>query len=231
MRITLIGQSTFRLVTSDGAVILTDPWFGGYPWLRVRPPALRPEGLQRVDLMLISHNHIDHVDRHAFRLAARTSAAVVGPRPIARRAKRHGLKNVVGLGLREDHSVGGIRIHTMPADHPLCASPFGFLVQADGLKVYFSGDTRDFPALRSALSRTPPDVALVQIACARYFGKPDGMDVASAAGFLRAVKPKVAVPMHYDGRFKEADPHALSRALEGSAIEVRVFSHGREESL
>jgi L-ascorbate metabolism protein UlaG (beta-lactamase superfamily) len=105
------------------------------------------------------------------------------------------------------------------------------VVEADGLNLYFSGDTRDFPALRSALSRRSLDVALVQIACARYFGRADGMDVASAAAFLREVKPKIAIPMHYDGRFKEADPNALAMALEGSGIEVRVLAHGREELL
>lgn len=231
MKITFVGQSTFRIVTESGTVILTDPWFTGYPHLRTTPPALHPSDFDRLDLMLVSHNHIDHVDRIALRLAARTNALVVGPRPIAARARRRGAERAVALSLRDDFAHDGVKIHSVPADHPLCSSPFGYLIQADGKTIYFSGDTRNFPALRQVLKSRPIDLALIQIACAKYFGIPDGMSIEAAAALVREVKPREVVPMHYHGRFKEADPERFKAALDHAESAVRIFQPGKEEVL
>ncbi|MBI2061166.1 MAG: MBL fold metallo-hydrolase [Nitrospirae bacterium] len=230
MKITFIGQSSFKIELDSGAVVLTDPWFGGYPLLRARRPALGPNEIGDVKLILVSHNHIDHIDRRALRLALEKSSIVAGPPSVAHRAKVRGIE-AVSLALRKDYDFGGLNVHTVPADHPLCSSPFGYLIQGDGKTLYFSGDTRNFPALRSALKGRSIDVALLQIACARYFGKPDGMDVHSAADLAREIHPKCVVPMHYHARFKEADPRQFKETLTESGIHVQILEPGVEAVL
>ena len=74
----------------------------------------------------------------------------------------------------------------------------------------------------------PLFLAFLQIACAVYFGKDDGLSLRTAAELARAFNPRIVVPMHYHGRFKEADPSELTRLLAGTAIEVRILEPGRE---
>lgn len=71
---TFIGHSSFLVRLADGRVILFDPVFSErcspVQWAgpkRVRPPALRPADLDRVDAVLVSHSHYDHMDRASLR--------------------------------------------------------------------------------------------------------------------------------------------------------------------
>ena len=91
LKATWIGHSTV-LVQTAGLNILTDPFlseraspvaFAGPR--RVRPPALTPEGLPPIDIILLSHNHYDHMDLPALRaIAAHHAPHVVTPRGNAR---------------------------------------------------------------------------------------------------------------------------------------------------
>jgi len=80
--VTFIGHSTFLLRTAS-TVILTDPVFtshaGPFGRLgprRVRPPAISPDGLPPVDLVLVSHNHYDHLQPSSLRLFAERATFV-----------------------------------------------------------------------------------------------------------------------------------------------------------
>jgi L-ascorbate metabolism protein UlaG (beta-lactamase superfamily) len=74
MKVTMIGHSTV-LIEAAGTKILTDPYFGTWgnlAYKRIAPPSETREGLEAVDLVLVSHNHWDHTDSGYFRgLAAR----------------------------------------------------------------------------------------------------------------------------------------------------------------
>ena len=76
MKITMIGHSTV-LVEIAGQRILTDPYFGlhgNLAYARPRPPARSREELSNVDLVLVSHNHFDHIDRRFLRVIAAVRA-------------------------------------------------------------------------------------------------------------------------------------------------------------
>jgi L-ascorbate metabolism protein UlaG (beta-lactamase superfamily) len=86
--VTFIGHSTFLLRTAS-AVILTDPVFTSHagPFgrmgpRRVRPPAIAPSSLPPVDLVLVSHNHYDHLQPSSLRLFA-DRATYVAPLGVA----------------------------------------------------------------------------------------------------------------------------------------------------
>jgi L-ascorbate metabolism protein UlaG (beta-lactamase superfamily) len=236
MRLTLIGHMTVR-VELDGLALLTDPWFGPRTWLerrlapRILPPALPPEEITTLDAMLVSHNHMDHLDEPALMLARRLGCAVIGSQGAARRARRAGVREVIPLRAGETTSLGPLTIHAVPAEHPLASDAVGFVVTGTH-SVYFSGDTRWTPALRAALAPFPLDVALVQAACAHYpfFGN-DGMSLAEAAALARALRPRWTVPLHLHCAGKWLDREAGIRIEIGNADRVQAALSAWADSL
>ena len=96
MRLTLIGHMTVW-IELDGRVLLTDPWFGPRGWLerrlapRTTPPVALPAS-GRPDVLLVSHNHLDHVDATTLDLARRLGCTVVGSQKAASRARKAGVE-------------------------------------------------------------------------------------------------------------------------------------------
>lgn len=209
MRATMVGQSTL-LIEMSGVSILTDPWWGRYEFMRGAPIALDPEGLTSLELMLVSHNHIDHFCPAAVDLARRLGTRVIASSRAARRARRRGLADAVPVspGDRVEHR--GLAVRAVPAFHPFAKDAVGFVVEGEEV-FYFSGDTRYHPALAEALRPFRIDVAFVQVACSRYpLVGDDGMDLAAASRLLGEVKPGLAVPIHYQVKGKVLSPEELA---------------------
>ncbi|OQB94981.1 MAG: metal-dependent hydrolase [Spirochaetes bacterium ADurb.Bin110] len=221
VQLRLIGHMTV-LIEMDGFTILTDPWFGPRGLKerilapRIVPPAANIGELGHVDLLLVSHNHIDHCDDISLEAARDQNVAILGPRSVADRAKKLGAKSVVELepGVVHrlnkrsgDGSIDGsadrsidvssqVSIEALKADHPLASDALAYLIRGSKT-VFFSGDTRYTPELECALKSAQPDVALVQAACAHYplLGD-DGMSLPEAAALVRAIRPRWTVPVH-----------------------------------
>ncbi|MBI5116776.1 MBL fold metallo-hydrolase [Candidatus Poribacteria bacterium] len=217
MRITSIGQSTFKLEIG-GIVILTDPWFTTSGILyrlfmrRIYPLATDPESISHCDVMLVSHNHIDHFDRGALNLAHRLGTTVVGPASVVKRSRRNGICNYRQLQTGETVETSGIKVTAVPAFHPLSKDSVGFLVESER-NVYFSGDTRFDWSIVGALRGKRIDVAILQVSCAFYtfLGGADGMDINNAVELAKAIRPKCVVPMHFDCIGKYLDIAAKKR--------------------
>lgn len=229
MKILFVGQGTFRLTLEDGTVLLTDPWFKNNPVWRAVPPALGPDQLGTIHFLLSSHNHLDHIDRPSLELAKKQGATVIGSHRVARRASRFGIKDSIAMKPGEEKAFGSFSVKATPAFHPLAKDAIGFIITTSGKQIYYCGDTRPHPELIEFLQREGTiDLAFLQIACARYFGKDDGLNLRTAAELARAIAAHTVVPMHYHGRFKEADPAQLVRLLDGSGIEVLSIEPGQE---
>jgi L-ascorbate 6-phosphate lactonase len=229
MNILFIGQGTFRLTLPNGTVLLTDPWFTMNPVWRAVPPAFSPDQIGSVHFLLCSHNHLDHIDKPSLRLAMKQDATVIGSVRIARRAGRFGINKRFGLKEGEQIFFDGFSVKAVPAFHPFAEDAIGFLIEYAGRRVYYSGDTRLHPDLISFLTHAGRiDLAFLQIACARYFGRDDGLNLATAAELARAFSPRIVVPMHFHGRFKEADPTSLFPLLQDSGSELLAMQPGRE---
>ncbi len=229
IQLRLIGHMTV-LIEMDGFTILTDPWFGPRGLKerilapRIVPPAANLEELGHADLLLVSHNHIDHCDDISLEAARDHGVDILGPRSVADRAKKLGAKSVVELepgGVHRlnkrsgDGSINGsangsidgsadrsidassqVSIEALKADHPLASDALAYLIRGSKT-VFFSGDTRYTPELECALKSAQPDIALVQAACAHYplLGD-DGMSLPEAAALVRAIRPRWSVPVH-----------------------------------
>ena len=247
VQLRLIGHMTV-LIEMDGFTILTDPWFGPRGRKeralapRIVPPAASLGELGHIDLLLVSHNHIDHCDDISLETARDQGFAIVGPRSVAKRAKKLGAKSVVELepGMVHrinkrsgDRTINGsadgsievssqVSIEALKANHPLASDALAYLIRGSKT-VFFSGDTRYTPELECALKSAQPDIALVQAACAHYplLGD-DGMSLPEAAALVKAIHPRLTVPVHLHCAGKWLDRSSGIRIWEGNRAQVQT---------
>ncbi|HUO62437.1 MAG TPA: metal-dependent hydrolase [Terriglobales bacterium] len=209
-----LGHSTFRFTSTTGKVIVIDPFLTQNP----RTPAKYKDlkALGKVDLILVTHGHQDHV-LDLRELAALTGAPVVGPHELVLNAVSLGA--VEGAKARPMNKGGtitpfgpGVKIHMVPAEHSSGAdlvglkpemskeirfleggNAVGYVIEFEsGFKIYHMGDTAVFGDMALVEKFFKPDLALVPI------GGHFGMDPEHAAYAVRElVHPKQVIPIHY----------------------------------
>lgn len=208
--VTWLGQSAFRITTPGGKVILTDPWLRTNP---LTPPAFKQlESFGRVDVLLVSHGHFDHIaDAPALALQYNvpirapgdlnqtlTTLGVLPANLLLRMNKGGTIEPTPGVkvtAVRAEHS--SIYVWRNPATnkdetHP-GGEPVGWIIELEnGFRIYFAGDTAAFGDMRLIGERYKPDLALVPI------GGHFTMDPAEAAWAVKElIRPKAVIPMHY----------------------------------
>ncbi|MCP5099651.1 MAG: MBL fold metallo-hydrolase [Chloroflexi bacterium] len=192
MQITLIGHSTILIETADQR-ILTDPYFGtwGNPaYARLKPPAQTREALINVSLVLLSHNHWDHVDKQFFR-AISNDVPIVGPSHTKWLTKMRGAKNILGIKAWESHQYGAVKITAVPALHTTIT--VGFVIQTEGKQIYFAGDTYYRPFMKDIGKQFQLDVALMPVTTYRL---PMTMGEKEAVCAVQDLLPQVVIPIH-----------------------------------
>ena len=233
MRITLIGHSTVLLETG-GKRILTDPYFGewGNPVFgRIPPPALKREELLDVNFVLVSHHHFDHLDGSFFRKLDR-NIPVYAPWWTSWITRLWGAKRVIGMRTWENLDLQGIRVTAVPAIH-LDVS-IGYVIQAEGKNIYFSGDTFFGQFMAEIARRFPPDVALLPVTTYRIPMTMGEQGAVKAAGVL---SPKVIIPIHEGLRPRfpllrtRQSPQGFRERLRTAGNPARVAVLGEGESL
>jgi L-ascorbate metabolism protein UlaG (beta-lactamase superfamily) len=149
--VTWVGHATFVLRLA-GLTVLTDPvWSRRIPGVRPRLtlPAVAWADLPRIDAVIISHNHYDHLDAPTIRRLPRDTPVLV-PARLAGWFRRRGFIDVVELDWWESHRVGAVQFDFVPAHHwsrrglfDSCRTLWGgwVLTGDDGTRIYFAGDT------------------------------------------------------------------------------------------
>ncbi|MBI5135874.1 MAG: metal-dependent hydrolase [Nitrospirae bacterium] len=241
--ITWHGHAAFQIVTPRGAVLMLDPWLNN----PANPAAKDGDPLAavgKVDYILITHGHFDHV-ADAAALAKRTGARLVANFELGSNlAKLHGypkeqmgLDTLFNIGGRITLADGEVTVTMTPAVHssglnnPFAdetdpdivygGNPGGFVIQIDGgPTLYDTGDTAYFDDMSVIGRQFDVTVALVNI------GGHFGMEPDMAAQAVRAVKPRYVVPHHF-GTFPVLAPDAegFTKAVGGRA-RVMVMAPG-----
>ncbi len=215
--VTFIGHSSF-LLQVHGRKILVDPVFSKRLIVlrRQRRPGATVDQLPAIDLVLLTHAHMDHLDmaslrrviRATRRLTGRTPEVVV-PRGVEDLVERLGFSQVHGLSWWEQIEVQGLRVTMTPCKH-WGARMFrdthrgygGYVVEGGGQSVYHSGDTAYFDGFREIGERLKPEVALLPIGA--YFPDSYRSVHTSPEEAVRAfveLNAQQMVPMHY-GTFR-----------------------------
>jgi L-ascorbate metabolism protein UlaG (beta-lactamase superfamily) len=156
MHVTLINHATI-LLQQRGSHILTDPIWSEraspLTWIglrRRREPGVRWEDLPRIDTVLLSHNHYDHLDLATLRrLADRGQSRFIVPAGVGRLLRSQSIGPVHELDWGESLPLGRTTIHSVPAMHFSARGIFdrnrtlwcGYVIEAAGRMVYFAGDT------------------------------------------------------------------------------------------
>lgn len=211
-----LGQLSY-IVKTASATFAFDPYLEASRARRV-PPPLTPDQMEGIDFVLGSHDHSDHIDHTAWPGIAEASpdAAFIAPKRFAASlAEEFGIapERVVGVdeGIPFADEKRGVTIRAVAAAHEfLDADPesglhpaLGYIVEADGLRVYHSGDTLKYEGLETTLKQAGPiDLMFLPINGrdgARYRGNCIGnMDFREAVDLVGAVAPRMSVPGHYE---------------------------------
>jgi L-ascorbate metabolism protein UlaG (beta-lactamase superfamily) len=176
--ITFIGHSSFLLQIA-GRKVLVDPVFSKRLILlrRQRHPGLAVKELPPIDLVLLTHAHMDHLDLASLRRVIRTtrrlsgrSPEVVVPRGVEDLVEGLGFSAIHRLEWWESSAVQGLKITMTPCRH-WGARIFrdthrgygGYVIEAAGQSIYHSGDTAYFDGFREIGKRLHPQIALLPI--------------------------------------------------------------------
>lgn len=245
--LTWVGHATF-LIQIAGLNVLTDPVFSRRvsPFSFAGPERLAPLGLAlaelpAIDLVLVSHNHYDHLDDTAVRAIAAANPAVqfAVPMGLRRWFAARGIERVVELDWWQSAMLGEAKVTVLPTQHfsgrglrdrnaTLWCS---LLLEAGGKKIYFAGDTgysKDFADIGAAYPGI--DLALLPIGAydPRWFMKSVHVDPEEAVQMFRDLGARHAAAMHW-GTFRltteplDEPPQRLAKALDAAGIPHERF--------
>jgi L-ascorbate metabolism protein UlaG (beta-lactamase superfamily) len=234
LRITWIGHATV-LLELDGTRLLTDPVLRKrIAHLRsVQSPPTRDE-LGRIDTVLLSHAHRDHLDIRSLRRLGK-DVPVLAARGAVPSLRRRGFRGEVdSIATGERRTIGQLSVQATPALHGRPGTAVGFLIRGSRT-VYFAGDTDLFPELAGLAN--PLDVALLPI---WGWGPSIGaghLDPERAAEAVLRLRPKIVVPIHWGSlhplgmsraAFLREPAEAFQRLVRERApkVEVRLLEPG-----
>ena len=257
--LTFIGTAT-TLMRLGPFTVLTDPNFlhkGQLAYLgkglvtrRLTQPAMGVDDLPALSAVVLSHLHGDHFDRVARRGLQRDVPVVTTP-PAARRMAQWGFRTT-GLQTWDVHVLERdghrLTVQSLPGVHAyglmgrLLPPVMGTMVTLESpqqrpLRIYISGDTLVGDHLDAIAERHPtPDVAIVHLGGTRVLGSLVTLDGAGGVELLRRVRPRAAVPVHYDDYGVFRSPlsdftSAWDRAGERTATEILAVERGSTVTL
>jgi L-ascorbate metabolism protein UlaG (beta-lactamase superfamily) len=222
------------LMEGTSITIVTDPVFSyrvsPFPVIgpaRRKPAALAIASLPAIDVVLISHNHYDHLDIPSLqRLEYRFHPLFIVPLGNKALLKRHKIQRVIELDWWQQISLKGSTITMLPAKHSsqrwigdsnrsLCA---GYGIHMDKKKIYFAGDTaydHHFHSIRQRWGQ--PDIAFIPIGAyaPRALLKSEHIDPAEAVRVHLDLRAKRSIGIHWQTfQLSDVKPDAVLTALE-----------------
>ena len=211
VKITWFGQSAFKIDSPKGKVILIDPWLDN-----PKAPA-SVKDIDKVDLILVTHAHADHIG-NTVELAKKFNAEVVCNNGLANYFTGQGLKNVVGMDISGTEDFEGIKVSMVEAVHSSGLDNNGQIVYGgiavgyviefeNGFVIYHAGDTGLFGDMKLIGEFYKPDLVMLPI------GGHYTMGPKEAAKACELLNPKFIIPMHY-GTFP---------VLSGTPEELKKF--------
>ncbi|MEN6536628.1 MAG: MBL fold metallo-hydrolase [Bryobacteraceae bacterium] len=200
MAIFWLGQAGFAFKTAAGKVIYIDPYLSDvvekdFGFKRMMPAPISAEDV-RADVVLCTHEHLDHMDTDALPIIARnTQALFAGPIECLKGFARVGIPEDRCVLLELDKTVlfDEVSVTGVYADHGESApDALGLVVEIDGMKIYHSGDTAYRQGEMGKAATMKPDVLIPCINGA--FGNMNSRD---AAQLTRDVSPTLAIASHF----------------------------------
>ena len=247
-RITFVNHSTF-LIQVDGINILTDPIWSErtspFQWAgpkRMRPPGIRFEDLPKIDVVLLSHNHYDHLDLNTMkRIFEKHQPKIICALGVKAYLDSEKLTGSTDLDWWQEFALNdALRIQAVPAQHFTGRGTFdrdatlwcGFVIIRPGGNIYFVGDTgyNEFFFKEIGERCAPIEIALVPIGAFKpeWFMSPIHCSPAEAVKIHVEIKATMSIATHF-GTFPLADDgedepvRGLHQALKENGILCERF--------
>jgi L-ascorbate 6-phosphate lactonase len=245
-----IGQSGF-VVRGGGVTALVDPFLSPYEGRRYES-SIVPDAAGGVDLILCTHEHVDHFDASSAPAIARASpeAVFVVPTPIVDMVTEAGIApdRVVGLQPGDPLTIANVPVRAIPAMHGVTmADAYGFgeelsdgmirfvgyVFDLGGVRLYHAGDTIHYDGMQDRLRELAIDVAMLPIngrdperEAQDIVGNLSEREAAWLAGEIGA---ELLLPMHYDlFSHNRGSPAHVVESVERGQLQTAVLVPTRD---
>jgi len=195
LKITWLGHGTFQLELGQGETVIVDPWIEG------NPSYPSSHALVRLDVMLITHGHFDHIN-DAVALGKKFRPQAVGIYELCHWLESQGVENTSPMNKGGTQQAGSLQVTMTHADHS-CGildggrivyggEACGYVVELpDRRRLYHAGDTNVFSDMQLIRELYQPELAILPI------GDLFTMGPREAALACRLLRPKKVIPMHF----------------------------------
>ena len=216
MKVWWFGHAAFLIEGSKRVVV--DPFITGNPLSPVKVEDIK------ADLVAVTHGHGDHLG-DAVEIAKNNDVPIVCIHELSRVLAKKGVE-AVGMNIGGTAKVNSVKVTMVKAVHSAdveendtiisAGDAAGFVIEVDGVRIYHCGDTDVFLDMQLIGELYKPDVMLVPI------GDWYTMGIEGAVKAVELVKPKVAIPMHYNTfPVIEKNPEEFKKAVE-KKLNVKV---------
>ena len=229
LRVTWLGHSTC-LIEMDGQIILTDPMFSDraspFPFLGPKrfdiDMPLKIQDLPKVDIVLISHDHYDHLDYPSIKALIDKTSMFYVPLGVAAHLERWGVPQykIVELDWWDEHTNGAVKLTATPARHfsgrwlarnnTLWAS---WVIQNEQHRVFFGGDSGYFDGFKQIGEKYGPfDITMLESGAYNEAWSEIHMMPEETVKSHLDLQGKVLLPIHW-GQFN-LSMHAWTEPIE-----------------
>ncbi len=214
LRVTWLGHSTM-LVEVDGARVLTDPIWSdritpvdGVGPTRFYPPPLRLDDVPVPDVIVISHDHFDHLDYPTILAMKDWNTTFVVPLGVGAHLAYWGVPEarIKELDWWDAIKIGELTVTCTPARHASGRAPWdqdhtlwaGWALQGKAHRVYYSGDTGLFPAMADIGTRLGPfDLTMIEVGQYHRAWPDWHIGPEQAVDAHRLVRGRALLPVHW----------------------------------
>jgi L-ascorbate metabolism protein UlaG (beta-lactamase superfamily) len=245
-----LGQAGF-IVRGGETTFLVDPFLSPHEG-RLYESALTGATAEGIDVVLCTHEHIDHFDAASAPAIAVASpdAVFVVPTPIVDMVTETGIApdRVVGMQPGDTKELGDLAVRAVSAKHGVTMEDaygfgqalsgglvrfLGYVIDAGGVRIYHAGDTIHYEGMESALRHLRVDVAMLPVNGRdperEARGIVGNLTEREAAWLGSEIEAGVIVPMHYDMFERNRGyPGHLVESVERDHLGVGVFVPARD---
>jgi len=221
--ITWLGHGTFELQLESGEVYVLDPWTEG------NPSYPKDHQFSRVDYVIVSHGHYDHI-HDAVPLCRKFGATAIGIFELCHWLEKQGVKKASAMNKGGSQQAGPLKVTMTHAIHSCGILDGGEIIYGgeaagyvlelpDTRRIYFAGDTNVFTDMTLIRPLYEPELAMLPI------GDLFTMSPIEAALACRLLTPSLVIPMHF-GTFPplKGRPEQLSELLATENLKTKVWT-------